>query len=32
MNFFQKLIGKNDIFFDLLEEGAEEARVSVELF
>lgn len=32
MNFIQKLIGKNDIFFDLLEEGAEEARVSVELF
>jgi hypothetical protein len=31
MNFFQRLIGKNDVFFDLLEEGAEEARVSVEL-
>ena len=32
MNFLQKLIGKSDIFFDLLEEGAEEARVSVDLF
>jgi uncharacterized protein len=32
MNFIQKLIGKNDVFFDLLEEGAVEARVSVELF
>ena len=32
MNFIQRLAGKNDIFFDLLEEGAEEARVSVELF
>lgn len=31
MNFLQKLIGKNDVFFDLLEDGAEEARVSVEL-
>jgi uncharacterized protein Yka (UPF0111/DUF47 family) len=32
MNFLQKLIGKNDVFFDLLEAGAEEARVSVNLF
>lgn len=32
MNFLNKLIGKNDVFFDLLEEGAEEARVSVDLF
>jgi hypothetical protein len=32
MNFLQKLIGKNEIFFDLLEEGAEEAKVSVDLF
>lgn len=27
-----KLIGKNDVFFDLLEEAAAEARTSVELF
>ena len=32
MNFLKKLIGKNDTFFDLLEEGAEEAKVSVDLF
>jgi hypothetical protein len=32
MNLFKKLIGRNDVFFDLLEEGAEEARVSVDLF
>jgi uncharacterized protein len=32
MNFLKKLIGKNDSFFDLLEEGAEEAKVSVDLF
>jgi uncharacterized protein Yka (UPF0111/DUF47 family) len=32
MNFIEKLVGKNDTFFDLLEEGAEEARVSVDLF
>ena len=32
MNFLKKLIGKNDVFFDLLEAGAEEARVSVDLF
>jgi uncharacterized protein Yka (UPF0111/DUF47 family) len=31
MNFYQKLIGKNDIFFDLLEEGAQEAKFSVDL-
>jgi uncharacterized protein Yka (UPF0111/DUF47 family) len=31
MNFYQKLIGKNDVFFDLLEEGAQEAKVSVDL-
>ena len=31
MNFFGKLIGKNEIFFDLLEEGAQEAKVSVDL-
>ena len=28
----KKLIGHNDVFFDLLEEGAEEALVSVQLF
>ena len=32
MNFLKKLIGTNDVFFDLLEEGAEEAKVSVDLF
>lgn len=32
MNLLQKLIGKSDAFFDLLEEGAEEAKVSVDLF
>jgi uncharacterized protein Yka (UPF0111/DUF47 family) len=32
MNLIQKLIGKSDAFFDLLEEGAEEAKVSVDLF
>jgi uncharacterized protein Yka (UPF0111/DUF47 family) len=32
MNFLKKLIGTTDIFFDLLEEGAEEAKVSVDLF
>jgi uncharacterized protein len=32
MNFFLRLIGRNDIFFDLLEGGAEEAKVSVDLF
>jgi uncharacterized protein Yka (UPF0111/DUF47 family) len=32
MNFLKKLIGKNDTFFDLLEAGAEEAKVSVDLF
>jgi uncharacterized protein Yka (UPF0111/DUF47 family) len=32
MNFFKKLMGRNEVFFDLLEEGAEEARVSVDLF
>ena len=32
MNFLNKLIGKSDVFFDLLEEGAEEAQVSVDLF
>jgi uncharacterized protein len=28
----KKLIGRSDTFFDLLEEGAEEAKVSVDLF
>jgi hypothetical protein len=32
MNFLKRLIGTNDVFFDLLEEGAEEAKVSVDLF
>jgi uncharacterized protein Yka (UPF0111/DUF47 family) len=32
MNFLQRLIGKNEVFFDLLEGGAEEAKVSVDLF
>jgi len=32
MNFLKKLMGRNEVFFDLLEEGAEEARVSVDLF
>jgi uncharacterized protein Yka (UPF0111/DUF47 family) len=32
MNFLHKLVGTNEIFFDLLEEGAEEAKVSVDLF
>src|SRR3984957_4937688 len=32
MNFLKKLMGTNDVFFDLLEEGAEEAQVSVDLF
>ena len=32
MHFLKKLIGKNDVFFDLLEAGAEEAKVSVDLF
>jgi uncharacterized protein Yka (UPF0111/DUF47 family) len=28
----KKLVGRSDTFFDLLEEGAEEAKVSVDLF
>src|SRR5580693_1649542 len=32
MNFLKRLMGRNDVFFDLLEEGAEEAKVSVDLF
>src|ERR1035438_7263587 len=32
MNFFKRLIGRNEVFFDLLEGGAEEAKVSVALF
>jgi hypothetical protein len=32
MNFLKRLIGRNEVFFDLLEEGAEEAKVSVDLF
>ena len=32
MNFLNKLSGKNELFFDLLEEGAQEAKVSVDLF
>src|SRR5471032_3284747 len=32
MNFLTRLSGKNEVFFDLLEEGAEEAKVSVDLF
>jgi len=32
MNLLKKLIGTSDVFFDLLEEGAEEAKVSVDLF
>ena len=28
----KRLIGQNDVFYDLLEEGANEARVSVDLF
>jgi hypothetical protein len=32
MNFLTKLSGKSDLFFDLLEEGAQEAKASVDLF
>ncbi len=32
MNFLTKLSGKSDVFFDLLEEGAQEAKASVDLF
>src|ERR1019366_9133263 len=32
MNFFKRLIGRNEVFFDLLEGGAEEAKVSVDDF
>ena len=32
MNFLTKLSGKSDMFFDLLEEGAQEAKASVDLF
>ncbi|MGA2017756.1 MAG: DUF47 family protein [Opitutaceae bacterium] len=32
MNFLTRLIGRHDVFFDLLEGGAEEAKVSVDLF
>jgi uncharacterized protein Yka (UPF0111/DUF47 family) len=32
MNFLTRLSGKSDLFFDLLEEGAQEAKASVDLF
>ena len=32
MNFINRLIGRNEVFFDLLEGGADEAKVSVDLF
>jgi len=32
MNFLNRLIGRNEVFFDLLEGGADEAKVSVDLF
>jgi hypothetical protein len=32
MNFITRLVGRNEVFFDLLEGGAEEAKVSVDLF
>ena len=32
MNFLKKLTGKSELFFDLLEEGAQEAKASVDLF
>lgn len=32
MNFINRLIGKTDIFFDLLEGAADEVKVSVDLF
>jgi len=32
MNFLTKLSGKSELFFDLLEEGAQEAKASVDLF
>ncbi len=32
MNFLTRLSGKSELFFDLLEEGAREAKVSVDLF
>jgi uncharacterized protein Yka (UPF0111/DUF47 family) len=32
MNFLMKLSGKSDLFFDLLEDGAQEAKTSVDLF
>ena len=32
MNFLKRLIGRHEVFFDLLEGGAEEAKVSVDLF
>lgn len=32
MNFLTRMIGRNEVFFGLLEEGAEEAKVSVDLF
>lgn len=32
MNFLTRLIGRHEVFFDLLEGGAEEAKVSVDLF
>ncbi len=32
MNFLTKLSGKSEVFFDLLEEGAQEAKASVDLF
>jgi uncharacterized protein Yka (UPF0111/DUF47 family) len=32
MNFLTRISGKSDLFFDLLEEGAQEAKASVDLF
>jgi uncharacterized protein Yka (UPF0111/DUF47 family) len=32
MNFLTRLSGKSELFFDLLEEGAQEAKASVDLF